>query len=45
MFTDASSGVGGVVQEAFLMGLFSEGLNIGGNFVFQNELGLTIKTA
>ena len=26
-------------------GLFSEGLIIGGNFVFQNRLGLTIKTA
>ena len=27
------------------MGLFLEGLIIGGNFAFQNGLGLTIKTA
>ena len=27
------------------MALFSEGLIIGGNFAFQNGLGLTIKTA
>ena len=27
------------------MGLFSEGLIIGGNFAFQNWMGLTIKTA
>ena len=27
------------------MGLSSEGLIIGGNFAFQNRLGLTIKTA
>ena len=33
------------VQKAFLLGLFSEGLIIGRNFAFQNELGLTIKTA
>ena len=26
------------------MGLFSEGLTIGGNFAFQSGLGLTIKT-
>ena len=29
----------------FLVGLSSEGLIIGGNFAFQNGLGLTIKTA
>ena len=29
----------------FQEGLFSEGLIIGGNFTFQNGLGLTIKTA
>ena len=28
----------------FRESLFSEGLIIGGNFAFQNELGLTIKT-
>ena len=38
------------VQKPFLVGLLSgdlssEGLIIGGNFAFQNELGLTIKTA
>ena len=33
------------VQKAFLPGLFSEGLIIGGKFVFQNGLDLTIKTA
>ena len=33
------------VQKAFLLGLVSEGLIIGGNFAFQNELCLTIKTA
>ena len=31
------------VQKAVLLGLFSEGLIIGRNFVFQNGLGLTIK--
>ena len=33
------------VQKAFFLGLFSEGLITGGNFAFQNGLGLTIKTA
>ena len=33
------------VQKAFLPGLFSEGLILGGNCAFQNELDLTIKTA
>ena len=33
------------VQKAVLLGLFSEGLIIGGNFAFQNRLGLTIKAA
>ena len=38
------------VQMAFLLGLFSgslfsEGFIIGGNFVFQNGLDLTIRTA
>ena len=28
------------VQKAFLLGLFSEGFIIGGNFAFQNGLGL-----
>ena len=31
-------------QAYFRGSLFSEGLTIGGNFGFQNELGLTIKT-
>ena len=33
------------VQKAFLLGLFSGELIIGGNFAFQNGLGLTIKAA
>ena len=33
------------VQKAFWLDLFSEGLIIGRNFAFQNELGLTIKIA
>ena len=33
------------VQRAFLLGLFSGELIIGGNFAFQNGLDLTIKTA
>ena len=33
------------VQKAFLLGLFSDGLIIGRNFVLQNALALTIKTA
>ena len=33
------------VKKVFLVGLFSEGLIIGGNFAFQNGLFLTIKTA
>ena len=32
-------------QKAFLLGLFSEGLIIGGKFAFQNGLDLTTKTA
>ena len=31
------------VQKTFLVGLFSEGLIIGGNFAFQIALDLTIK--
>ena len=33
------------VPKAFLLGLFSEGLNIGGNFAFQNGLDFSVKTA
>ena len=33
------------VQKAVLLSLFSEGLIIGRNLLFQNGLGLTIKTA
>ena len=33
------------MQKAVLLGLFSEGLIIGGNFAFQSGMGLTIKTA
>ena len=33
------------VQKAFLVGLFLEGLILGGNFAFQNGLGLMIKAA
>ena len=33
------------VPKEFLLGLFLEGLIIGGNFSFQNGLGLNIKTA
>ena len=33
------------VPKAFMLGIFSEGLIIGGNFAFQNGLALTIKTA
>ena len=33
------------IQKATLLCLFLEGLVIEGNFVFQNGLGLTIKTA
>ena len=32
------------VQKAFLLGLFSGELIIGGNFALQNGFGLTIKT-